>query len=137
VVDVVEMQKVEKHLYSNYLRKAREYIDGMKDELINQRWNLAVLAGVHCAISACDALTIFFLGRKHKGIKHADAAKLLASTEDLDPRELREKSSQFISILDFKTPVEYDKTVFKESDARELAKRVERFYGWVKERLPE
>jgi len=137
VVDVVEMQKVEKHLYSNYLRKAREYLDGMKDELINQRWNLAVLAGVHCAISACDALTIFFLGRKHKGIKHADAAKLLASIEDLDPRELREKSSQFISILDFKTPVEYDKTVFKESDARELAKRVERFYGWVKERLPE
>lgn len=134
---MVEMQKVEKHLYSNYLRKAREYLDGMKDELINQRWNLAVLAGVHCAISACDALTIFFLGRKHRGIKHADAAKLLASIEDLDPRELREKSSQFISILDFKTPVEYDKTVFKESDARELAKRVEHFYGWVKERLPE
>jgi hypothetical protein len=98
---------------------------------------MAVLAGVHCAISACDALTIFFLGKRHKGIKHADAAKLLASIEGLDQKELKEKSSQFISILDFKTPVEYDKTVFDESDARRLLKRVERFYNWVKEKLPE
>ena len=90
---MVERQKIEKHLYSNYLKKAREYLDGMEDELTNKRWNLAVLAGVHCAISTCDALTIFFLGRKHKGIKHADAAKLLASIEGLDPKELREKSS--------------------------------------------
>lgn len=137
MVDVVETQKVEKHLYSNYFRKAGEYLDGMKDELANKRWNLAALAGVHCAISACDALTIFFLGKRHKGIKHADAAKLLTSIEGIDSRELGEKSSQFISILDFKTPVEYDKTMFKESDARELAKRVERFYSWVRKQLPE
>jgi hypothetical protein len=137
VVEVVETQKVEKHLYSNYLRKAQEYLEGMKDELTDRRWNLAVLAGIHCAISACDALTVFFSGKKHKGIKHADAAKLLASMEGLDPKELREKSNQFISILDFKTPVEYDKTVFAESDARELAKRAERFYGWDKGKLPE
>lgn len=137
MIDVVGTQKVEKHLYSNYLKKAREYLEGMKDELTNKRWNLAVLAGIHCTISACDALTIFFLGKKHKGIKHADAAKVLASIEGLDSKELAEKSSQFISILDFKTPVEYDKTVFKESDARELAKRAERFYGWVREKLPE
>lgn len=136
MIDVVEIQKVEKHLYSNYLKKAQEYLEGMKDELTNKRWNLAVLAGVHCTISASDALTIFFLGKKHKGIKHSDAAKLLASVEELDSKELAEKSSQFISILDFKTPVEYGKTVFKEPDARELAKRVERFYGWVKEKLP-
>ena len=134
---MVETQKVDKHLYSNYLKKAQEYLEGTKDELTNKRWNLAVLAGVHCTISACDALTIFFLGKKHKGIKHADAAKLLASIEGLDPKELREKSSQFISVLDFKTPAEYGKTVFKESDARELAKRVGRFYSWVREKLPE
>ena len=136
MIDVVETQKVEKHLYSNYLEKAQEYLEGMKDELANKRWNLVVLAGVHCTISACDALTIFFLGKKHKGIKHADAAKLLTSIEGLDPKELAEKSSQFISILDFKTPVEYDKTVFKESNVRELVKRVERFYSWVREKLP-
>ena len=99
---MVETQKVEKHLYSNYLRKVQEYLEGMKDELTDRRWNLAVLAGVHCAISACDALTVFFSGKKHKGIKHADAAKLLASIEGLDPKELREKSNQFISILDCK-----------------------------------
>lgn len=133
---MVETQAVEKHLYSNYLKKAGEYLEGMKDELVKKRWNMAALAGIHCAISACDALTIFFLGKKHKGIKHADAAKLLASVEGLDLKELREKSSQFISILDFKTPVEYDKILFREQDARELSKRVERFYSWVKEKLP-
>jgi hypothetical protein len=136
VINVAETQKVEKHLHLNYLKKAREYLEGMKDELANGRWNLTVLAGVHCAISACDALTIFFLGKKHKGIKHADAAKLLISIEGLDQRELSEKTGQFISILDFKTPVEYGKTVFVESDAQELAKKVERFYSWVNGKLP-
>jgi hypothetical protein len=43
VVEVVETQKVEKYMYSNYLRKAQEYLEGMKDELVNRRWNLAVL----------------------------------------------------------------------------------------------
>lgn len=66
MIDVVETQKVEKHLYSNYLKKAQEYLEGMRDELENRRWNLAVLAGVHCTISACDALTIFFLGKNTK-----------------------------------------------------------------------
>jgi len=63
---MVEMQAVEKHLHSNYLKKAGEYLSGMKDELVKRRWNMAALAGIHCAISACDALTIFFLGKKHK-----------------------------------------------------------------------
>jgi len=129
-------QQAEKHLYRNYLRKAQEYLEGMKAELASRRWNMAVLAGVHCAISACDALTIFYLGKKHKGIKHADAAKLLASIDAIDKKELKEKANQFISILDFKTPVEYDKTIFNEADARALLKRAERFYNWVREKLP-
>ena len=69
MIDTVETQKVEKHLHSNYLKKAQEYLEGMKDELTNKRRNLAVLAGVHCAISACDALTIFFLGKKQISTK--------------------------------------------------------------------
>lgn len=75
---------------TNYLRKAQEYLEGIKAELASGRWNMAVLAGVHCAISACDALTIFYLGKKHKGIKHADAAKLLASIDAIDKKELKE-----------------------------------------------
>lgn len=134
---MVGTQETEKHFYSNYLKKAEEFLNGMKDELAHKRWNLAVLAGVHCAISACDALTIFYLGKRHKGIKHADAAKLLASIGEIESRELKEKSNQLISILDFKTPVEYGETVFKESDTREFAKRVERFYDWTRGKVPE
>lgn len=133
---MVETQKVEKHACSNYLKKAEEFLSGMKDELARKRWNLAVLAGVHCAISSCDAITIFYLGKKHKGIKHADAAKLLASIPEFNQKELKDKSRQFISILDFKTPVEYGETVFNESDTREFTKRVGRFYEWVKEKVP-
>ena len=133
---MVETQEIEKRVYSNYLKKAEEFLNGMKDELAHKRWNLAVLAGVHCTISACDALTIFYLGKKHKGIKHTDAAKLLASIAGIDSRELKEKSNQFISILDFKTPVEYGETVFKESDTREFTKRVERFHDWARGKVP-
>ena len=41
---MVETQKVEMHLHSNYLEKAREYLEGMEDELSKGRWNMAVLA---------------------------------------------------------------------------------------------
>lgn len=34
---MVEMQAVEKHLHSNYLKKAGEYLNGMKDELAKRR----------------------------------------------------------------------------------------------------
>ena len=81
---MTDEQQAEKHLYRNYLRKAQEYLEGMKTELGSRRWNIAVLAGVHCAISACGALTIFYLGKKHKGIKHADAAELLANIDAID-----------------------------------------------------
>jgi hypothetical protein len=37
VINVVEAQKVEKYLYSNYLIKAQEYLEGMKAELANGR----------------------------------------------------------------------------------------------------
>jgi hypothetical protein len=32
--------------------------------------------------------------------------------------------------------VEYGQTIFDERDAREVSKKVERFYRWVKEKLP-
>lgn len=133
---MAESIKVEKHLYLNYLQKADEFLEGMRDELESRRWNMAVVAGVHCAISACDAMTIFYLNVKHKGMRHADAARLLMGIEGIDSKELTEKASQLVSILDFKTPVEYDKTLLREKDARELAKKVERFFGWASGKLP-
>lgn len=132
---MIETQRVEKYLYSNYLKKADEYFKGMKDELNCKRWNLASLAAVHCAITANDSLCIFFLGEKHKGAKHSDAARLIARIKELDAKEIDEKAKQFASILTFKTPVEYDKTIFNQREAEELVKKVERFYLWAKEKL--
>lgn len=136
MADIVSTQKVEKHKYTSYLTKATEYIDDAKNALERKHWNGAVLSAVHCTISSCDALTVFYIGKKHKGIKHSDAARLLSTVNDIPLSELKDKTNQFISVLDFKTPVEYGDRVFNSDEAHRVVKQADRFHSWVKQKLP-
>src|ERR1700686_3237423 len=60
-----------------YLRKAEEFYLTMTEAFQKRRWNSAGLAGVHCAISATDAV----LGKKARlrsaGESHYEAVQLL------------------------------------------------------------
>lgn len=65
----IRTEKLSKQQYRIYLDKAEEFYKLMKHAQSEKLWTGAGLNGIHCAISACDALTTFYLGRRAVGQK--------------------------------------------------------------------
>lgn len=61
------VKPVDKRLNGNYLRKAEEMLDVAQYAIGASESNAAVVASVHCAISAMDALSVFYFGKRHGG----------------------------------------------------------------------
>jgi len=127
----MRIRHVEKSRYRIYLQKAREFHDEMVDALTNERWNAAGLNGIHCLITSCDALTVYFLGKRSASQRHEDVIKLINEL-DIDDKTKRDRLGQALSILQPKTRVEYEGELFTEKEAHTMAKRVERFYAWAR-----
>jgi uncharacterized protein (UPF0332 family) len=75
----VKTIKIDKAKYSGFLKKAKEFISSMEDDLAKERWNSACLNAIHSAISANDALLACFHGIRSISPKHDDAVRLLIS----------------------------------------------------------
>ncbi len=127
----MRIRHVKKSRYRIYLQKATEFYDEMENALANERWNAVGLNGIHCLISSCDSLTVYFLGKRSASQNHEDVIKLINEL-DIDEKTKRDRLGQALSILQPKTRVEYEGELFTEKEARTMAKRVGRFYGWAK-----
>lgn len=95
--------------------------------------NGAGLAAVHCAISAADALCVFFLGERSRGQDHHGAVGLLGR---VTVPELEKHLLQFSEILAAKNAVEYEATSMSAPQAEALVQRASRFLTWVRRQLP-
>ena len=118
--------------YQNFLKKAEECHTGMNAAFASDNWNMAVIAAVHCGISAADALTVKFLGVRNSGSRHEAVIKLLSKLNLLD---IGKKNQQLSNLLRIKSTAEYEEKLMSKSDASEALRDAERFYKWVKEVL--
>lgn len=132
---MIKTRNVDKGLYGNYLKKAEEYYAAMNTELEQSQWNAAVLCAIHSAISAADAVTVFYQGVRHAGEKHEDVVQLLETLE-LDRETMKNKIRQLLNLLQVKNAVEYEEKLTFENGAWMAAKNAERFLSWVRELLP-
>lgn len=118
----------------SYLKKAEEFYLTMVEAFQKGRWNAAGLAGVHCAISATDAL----LGKKARirssGESHLEAAHLLK--QHINDSNVGAQSQRLYRVLSEKSLVEYDSRDFRESEAAAVVKDVGRYFEWVKGYFP-
>ena len=128
------MRRVKKDLYENYLKKARENFASAKESLNAGRLNAATINAIHCAINACDALTVFMIGARHAGERHEDAVALL-QTLNLPRDVLAVKGRQLSRLLGVKNAAEYEERLISEKEAAEAVKDTERFLKWVEEFL--
>ncbi|PIP84238.1 MAG: hypothetical protein COR54_05415 [Elusimicrobia bacterium CG22_combo_CG10-13_8_21_14_all_63_91] len=94
------------------------------------RWNAAGLAGVHCAISATDALLGKAARLRSSGESHMEAVQLLK--QHIKDPIWALKLSVFTGLLGQKSLVEYDSREFRESEAASVVKDVGRYFEWVK-----
>ena len=102
-----------KSTYANYFKKAEECFHAAQNSLEREEWNASAINAVHCCISACDAMCVYFLGKRHSGENHNDAAKLFQSiknSEDIDTN-----ANRIIKILRIKNMAEYEERLVRKS----------------------
>ena len=73
----IKSASVDKSDAKNYIKRAQELLESMKNNLVMDNWNAAVIDGVHSAISANDAITVLSSGKRCTSSHHLDAVELL------------------------------------------------------------
>lgn len=130
----IKTSHVPKSNYTNYLKKAEEFLLSAQDSLIKEKWNAAGLNAIHAGISSADALLVALHGIKSTSPKHDDILKLLSSL--VRHKEIEENISHLRSLISMKSIVGYDQRLITQTEAVSLSKHSERFLAWVKNILP-
>ena len=126
------MRGVDPSEATNYLTKSEEFLEMAKLAAQNAKYNSAVTGAVHSAISALDALTTSYKGRRASD-DHTQALSLVKGI--FSPQEYREIKRQFTSLIDKKNAAEYQPDLMEPNDAQDSVKWAERIVSRVKKRL--
>jgi len=127
---------VAKSLYTNYLKRAEECIHAARNSFANQKNGTQLLNAIHCCIAACDAMCVYFLGKRYAGENHEDVVKLFKVIKRNDDDELNKNANRIARIISIKNMAEYEERLVYRSEAERVLKNCERFLEYVKENLP-
>jgi uncharacterized protein (UPF0332 family) len=67
---------VPKSSYANYFKRAEECLHAAANSFASSEWNAATINAIHASIAACDAMGVYFLGKRHAGENHNDVVTL-------------------------------------------------------------
>ena len=89
---------VAKSLYTNFLKKAEECFHAATNPFTTQEWNAATINAIHSCISACDAMCVYFLGKRHAGDNHNGAVGFFKTIKAGD-EEIGTNANRILRIL--------------------------------------
>jgi hypothetical protein len=124
----IKTANVDKTGAANYWQRSQELFKSMRNNLMLENWNAAVIDGVHAAISANDALTVASIGKRSIGDSHMDAVQLLKQAVKIDTQVVEKRLSNIIHV---KNHVEYGPSLVTSKDAYKVTQDVERFIEWA------
>ncbi|MCX5784417.1 MAG: hypothetical protein NTX59_01880 [Elusimicrobia bacterium] len=127
------LTKISRDRYTLYWDKAMEFFEAMVDASQKKNWNATGLAGVHCCISATDALLVKHAGIRSSSDSHQDVVGLL-SAKISDP-DISRQAKRLGEILAQKNLIEYVDKSFPEKNAQALKISVERYIEWIRKLL--
>lgn len=125
---------IDRNAYRVYVSKAQDFYQAMRRSLDEGNWNAAGLEAIHCAISATDALLAYAGGIRCTSPYHGDAADLLQQT--LQVPETAKNAAHLLRVVEMKNIAEYEARNLTAKEAEDMAKHVERYFGWAKSFLP-
>lgn len=126
---------VTKSLYTNYLKRAEECFHAAKNSFSAKEWSAAAINAIHACIAACDAICVYFLGKRHVGESHDDAVNLF-KTIKIGNEDINTNANRIVRILHIKNLAEYEERLVDKSEAEKVLKDCERFLEYVKKELP-
>ncbi len=121
--------------WKNYLIKAKQFLETAQGAYLKKNWNAVGLNAIHSAISANDALTIYYGKIRSISKKHSEAVSLLLKILK-NEKEAERNSKHLLWLINRKNLVEYESRLFFQSEAEEALKHAERFLNWAKSKLP-
>lgn len=128
-------REVAKSLYTNYPKRAEECLHAARNCLGSREWNAATINAIHSCIAACDAMCVYFLGKRHAGENHNDAVALFRTIKN--SKEIDTNASRIARILRVKNMAEYEERLVYEPEAQKVSKDCERFLEYVTKQLPQ
>lgn len=136
MVPEFKTRDVAKSLYVNYIKRAQECFDAAKNSFDAEMWNASAINAIHSVIAACDAMCVYFLGKRSAGDSHNDAASLFKTIEVEKDEEINTNANRIIRILRIKNMAEYEERLVYKSEAEKTLQDCERFFDFVKRKLP-
>jgi len=127
-------REVRRSSYVNYLKRAEECLSAARDSFSKENWNAATINAIHSCIAACDAMCVYFLGRRHAGERHDDAVALFKTTRTTE--KVDTNANRITRILRIKNMAEYEERLVYRSEAEKVLKDCERFFEYVRKELP-
>lgn len=113
---------VAKILYTNFVKRSQEC------------FNAAAINIVQGCIASCDAMCVYYLGKRHSGDNHNQAVILFKSIKSTD--EYHTNANRILRILRMKNMAEYEERLIYQSEAEKLFKDYGRFLKFVKRKWP-
>jgi uncharacterized protein (UPF0332 family) len=126
---------VQKTLYVNFLKRAEECAHAARNSFADQEWNASAINAIHSCIAACDAMCVYYLGKRHAGDNHDDAVNLFTAIKGGN-EEIQANSNRILRILRIKNMAEYEERLVYGPEAGKVLKDCERFLEFVKKELP-
>jgi HEPN domain-containing protein len=133
MISNAKTRDVPKAAYANFLKKARECFHAAEKALAEKEWNAAAINAIHCSICACDAMCVYFLGKRHSGESHNDAVAVFKTIKSSE--EFKTNANRLLRILRMKNMAEYEERLVYPSEAEKIHKDCERFLRFVEDRL--
>lgn len=128
-----DIKRVSRDRARVYWDKAEDFFRTMRDASAAGNWNGSGLAAVHCAISASDALLVAKAGMRSSSRAHGNVADLMAS--HVKHPQLQDQVRRLRRLLQAKNLIEYVDKSYRQREALELQKQVERYRSWVHSQL--
>ncbi len=125
---------VAKSAYKNYLQRADECLNATRTSFDSGEWNASAINAIHSCISACDAMCVYFLGKRHSGESHNEAAVLFKSIKSSE--EMNTNANRIMRLLRMKNMAEYEDRLVNKSEAEKMLLDSERFFEFVISKLP-
>ena len=124
---------VSRALFTNYLQRAEECFHSAQTSLKKCEWTGAAINAIHSSISACDAMCVFYLGKRHAGESHNEAIALFKTINNTD--EISANAKRLARLLSIKNMAEYEERLVFQKEAESALKDCERFLEFVKKTL--
>ena len=125
---------ISKSYYRNYLKRAEECLRAAEHSFTNEDWNAVSINSIHACIAVCDAMCVYFLGKRHAGESHNDAVALFKMIKSGE--EINVNANRIARILRIKNMAEYEERLVYKYEAEKVFKDCRRFLEYAIKELP-